>query len=92
MCFWEFFKKPIDNAVFNIGGGIYSNCSILEAINYIEKSLKIKIKKKFLKTPRIGDHQWYISDISKFKKNYPKYRIRYNTAKILDEIVYSIMN
>ena len=88
--FWEFFKKPIDNAIFNIGGGIYSNCSILEAIEYLETKLDINIKKKFLKSPRIGDHQWYISDISKFKKNYPKFKIRYNTTKILDEIIDSI--
>ena len=89
--FWEFFKKPVDDAVFNIGGGIYSNCSILEAIDYIEYKLNTNIKKKFLKSPRIGDHQWYISDISKFKKYYPKFEIRYNTKKILDEIIESLM-
>jgi CDP-paratose 2-epimerase len=89
--FWEFFKNPVDDAVFNIGGGIYSNCSILEAIDYIEYKLNTNIKKKFLKSPRIGDHQWYISDISKFKKYYPKFEIRYNTKKILDEIIESLM-
>ena len=88
--FWEFFKKPVDDAVFNIGGGIYSNCSILEAIDYIEYKLNTNIK-KILKSPRIGDHQWYISDISKFKKYYPKFEIRYNTKKILDEIIESFM-
>ena len=87
--FWEFYKRPVDNAVFNIGGGIYSNCSIIEAINFVEMKLNIKVKKKFLKRPRIGDHQWYISDISKFKKYYPNFKIRYNTNKILDEIIYS---
>ena len=44
--------KPIDNAIFNIGGGIYSNCSILEAIEYLETKLDINIK-NFLKSPRI---------------------------------------
>ena len=85
--FWEYYKKPIKNSVFNIGGGRYSNCSILEAIEYIEKKLQIKIKKKIINKPRIGDHQWYISDIRKFKKNYPNFSLKYNVPKILDEII-----
>jgi CDP-paratose 2-epimerase len=85
--FWEYYKKPIKNAVFNIGGGRYSNCSILEAIEYIEKKLQIRIKKKITIKPRIGDHQWYISDIKKFKKNYPNFNLKYNVSKILDEII-----
>ena len=88
--FWEFFKKPVTNSVFNIGGGIYSNCSIIEAIKYFEKQKKFKIKKNILKIPRIGDHQWYISNISKFEKFYPKFKIKYNTSKILDEIIDSV--
>ena len=88
--FWEFFKKPVSNSVFNIGGGIYSNCSIIEAIKYIEEQKKFKIKKNILKIPRIGDHQWYISNISKFEKFYPKFKIKYNTPKILDEIIDSV--
>jgi len=87
--FWFFYKKPIDNAVFNIGGSNYSNCSILEAINYIEKKLKIKVKKKTIPNPRVGDHQWYISNINKFKKTYPKFKLTYNTERILDEILES---
>lgn len=85
--FWSFYKKPVDNAVFNIGGSDYSNCSILEAIGYIENKLSIKVKKKIISTPRTGDHQWYISNIDKFKKIYPKFRLTYNTEKILDEII-----
>ena len=85
--FWNFYKRPINNAVFNIGGAKYSNCSILEAIKYIEEKLNIKIKKKFLKKPRTGDHKWYVSDISKFQKFYPNFKIRYNTEKIIDQIL-----
>ena len=44
--FWFFYKRPVKDAVFNIGGSNYSNCSILEAINYIEKKLILKLKKK----------------------------------------------
>ena len=31
-CFWEFYKKPKRGAIYNIGGGRYSNCSILETL------------------------------------------------------------
>ena len=73
-CFWEFYKKPRKGEVYNIGGGRYSNCSILEALNFIEKISKIKIKKKILSENRVGDHIWYISNLKKFKKHYPQWR------------------
>ena len=85
--FWFYYNKPVKESLFNIGGGRFSNCSILEAISYIEKKLNFRIKKKVFKNPRVGDHQWYISDITKFKKNYPKYKLKYNLFKILDELI-----
>ena len=85
--FWEFIKKPKPGEVYNIGGGKYSNCSILEAIKLIEKKTKLKIKLKFLSQNRVGDHIWYISDLSKFKKDYPKWTVSYNTKLIINEII-----
>ena len=86
-CFWEFFKKPKRGAIYNIGGGRYSNCSILEAIEIVEKECKIQIKKEIIKPPRTGDHIWYISDTLKFKKDYPKWKQRYNTKRIITELI-----
>ena len=88
-CFWEFYKKPKKGEVYNIGGGSFSNCSILECIKYIEEKTKIKIKLKIKKKPRMGDHIWYISNLKKFKKHYPFWRQKYNTKKILDELIAS---
>ena len=48
-CFWEFYKKPKNGAYYNIGGSRFSNCSILEAIQYVEKKINKKIRLKFLK-------------------------------------------
>ena len=84
---WEFIKRPIKGEVFNVGGGVKNSCSILEAINLIEKITKKKIKKKFIKKNRIGDHIWYISNLSKFKKHYPKWKMNYSLKKIISEIV-----
>ena len=86
-CFWEFYKNPKIGEIYNIGGGRFSNCSIIEALDLVENISKIKIKKNFLKSPRVGDHIWYISDTSKFKKDYPKWDQKYNTKKIIDELV-----
>ena len=86
-CFWEFYKKPREGEIYNIGGGRYSNCSILEALQIVEKIKNIKIKKKFYNLPRVGDHIWYISNLSKFKKHYPKWKQKYNTLKIIEELI-----
>ena len=86
-CFWEYYKKPNRGEIYNIGGGRYSNCSILEALNLVEQIKKIEIKKKIIRTPRVGDHIWYISDTSKFQKHYPKWKQKYNTKKIIEELI-----
>jgi len=86
-CFWEFYKKPKKGEVYNIGGGRYSNCSIIEAIDLIESYTKIKIKKNLIKENRIGDHIWYISNLNKFKKDYPNWKQKYNTQKIIKELI-----
>ena len=62
-------------------GGRYSNCSVIEALNLVEKLTNIKIQKQIIKTHRVGDHIWYISNLSKFKKHYPKWKQKYNTKK-----------
>ena len=36
--------------------------------------------------PRVGDHIWYISDLSKFKSHYPNWRITYDIDATLRDI------
>ena len=86
-CFWEFYKKPKYGEVYNIGGGRHSNCSIIEALDLVEGLAKIKIKRKMIKSPRVGDHIWYITNLSKFKKHYPNWKQQYNTKKIIKELI-----
>ena len=85
--FWEFFKNPTKGEVYNMGGGRHSNCSIIEALDLVENISNIKIKREIIKKPRVGDHIWYISDLSKFKKHYPNWKQKYNTQKIIKELV-----
>ena len=73
--------------VYNMGGGRFSNCSIIEALDLVEDLTKIKIKREIIKKPRVGDHIWYISNLSKFKKHYPNWKQKYNTKKIIEELI-----
>ena len=88
-CFWEFYKKPRKGEIYNIGGGRYSNCSVIEALDLVEEMAGIAIKRSFIKKPRVADHIWYISNLNKFKKHYPNWKQKYNTKKILGEIIES---
>ena len=86
--FHEFIKKPKSGGkVYNIGGGRDNSCSILEAISLIEKISGKKSKYKILKSNRIGDHIWWISDNSKFKKDYPKWNVNVSLNQSLRQMV-----
>ena len=86
-CFWEFFKNPSKGEVYNTGGGRYSNCSVIEALNIVEKIAGIKIKRKILRQNRVGDHIWYVTNMKKFKKHYPNWKQKFSTYKIIEELV-----
>ena len=84
----EFIKKPrVGGNVYNLGGGRDNSCSILEAIHLIEKISNKKSKYKILNENRIGDHIWWISDNSKFKKHFPKWKINFSLNHSLEKMV-----
>ena len=84
--FYEFYKDPDVAAVYNIGGGRESNCSMLEAIQLCQEITEQQLNYAYSEDNRIGDHIWYISDLSKFKQRYPEWSIRYDVKSILKEI------
>lgn len=84
--FWHFYKKPRVAEVYNMGGGRHSNISMKEAISKLEKITGKKANVRYVKTNRIGDHIWYISDVSKFQNHYPTWKYKYNIDDILKEI------
>jgi CDP-paratose 2-epimerase len=84
--FWHFYKKPRVAEVYNIGGGRHSNISMKEAISKFEKITGKKANIKYLKQNRIGDHIWYISDVSKFQRHYPGWNFKYGIDDIMHEI------
>ena len=86
-CFWQFYKKPRYGEVYNTGGGRFSNCSIIEALNILEAYTGKQVKRKVIKKNRVGDHIWYVSNMNKFKKHYPRWKQIYSTKKILHELI-----
>ena len=84
--FYEFFKAPRLGEVYNTGGGQYSNCSMLEAIEICQKIVAREMKWTYSDQNRIGDHIWWISDNSKFSQHYPNWKLQYNVPHILQEI------
>ena len=84
--FHEFFKAPRSGEVYNIGGGRFSNCSMLEAIGLCEKITGRELTWHYDETNRIGDHIWWISDNGRFAEHYPGWRQEYDVPRILGEI------
>ena len=83
---YHFYLKPGVAKVYNIGGGRFSNCSMLEAIAIGEEITGNKLQWVYEDENRIGDHIWWISDVSRFKKDYPDWDYEYDIAKIMEEI------
>ena len=73
-------------AVYNIGGGRDSNCSMLEAIELGEEIARPDLRWTLSDKNRIGDHRWWISDLDPFRRDYPEWRITYDVEAILREI------
>lgn len=84
--FYHFYTNPRQGEVYNAGGSRHSNCSMTEAIEICEQITGNKMNYSYAEDNRIGDHIWYISDVSKFKNHYPEWTYKYNLNDILEQI------
>ena len=84
--FYHFYQNPRCGEVYNMGGSRFSNCSMLEAIGLCEDISGKKIDYEYIEKNRAGDHIWWISNVSKFKKHYPEWNFQYDIKTILQEI------
>lgn len=90
--FWKYHLNPRPGAVYNAGGGRENSTSILEAIDSINSILLEHGRPEwdlytFSPENRIGDHIWYISDLTKFRHDYPEWEMRHSLDSILREMV-----
>lgn len=84
--FMAFQRQPKAAAVYNIGGGRYSNCSMLEAIEACERIAGRELEWRLSDDARIGDHRWWISDLSEFEADHEGWKLRYGIEEILEEM------
>ena len=79
-------RAPRSAAVYNIGGGRASNCSMLEAIERSEAIAGRELQWELSDENRVGDHRWWISDLAPFQRDYPEWEITYGIDEVLTEI------
>ena len=85
-CFQAYQRNPRPAAVYNMGGGRRSNCSMLEAIDVCERVAGRELEWTLSDENRIGDHRWWISDVSDFAADYPDWQPRFGIEEILREM------
>ena len=86
----HFINKPRIGEVYNVGGGKKNSISILEAFDLVNKHSGIKMRSKYQKKNRIGDHICYYTDLTKTKKHYPEWDINIGLDSIICEILEKI--
>jgi CDP-paratose 2-epimerase len=84
--FAEFHANPRVAAVYNLGGGRESNCSMLEAIELCEEIAENELDWVLSDQARMGDHRWWISDLRQFQADYPEWQLEYDVEAMLREM------
>lgn len=83
---WHFCQSPTSGSVYNIGGGRFSNCSMLEAIALCQDRAGRELNWTYSDENRAGDHIWWISDISKFQADYPEFELTYDINAVIADL------
>ncbi|HEV3480419.1 MAG TPA: NAD-dependent epimerase/dehydratase family protein [Gaiellaceae bacterium] len=83
--FAVFHRAPRIAAVYNLGGGRESNCSMLEAIELCEQITGRELNWQLSDQARMGDHRWWISDLTEFQRDYPEWGLEYGIDGMLRE-------
>ena len=84
--FEAFFSAPRSAAVYNLGGGRYSNTSHIEVFAIAEEITGQPMITEYHEANRVGDHQWWIGSNAAFEHDYPEWKQEYDVPMILREI------
>jgi CDP-paratose 2-epimerase len=84
-----FYEAPRSAAVYNLGGSRENSTSILEAIDALQKLTGKKLETIYLDQPRVGDHVCYISDLRRFRADYPRWEQTRSLADIYKDLIES---
>lgn len=79
-------RDPAVGEVYNVGGEEDNSISVLEAITMAEQVTGKKLAWDYVDEARSGDHIWYVSDMTKFRQDYPKWRPSLTLEDIFEDI------
>jgi CDP-paratose 2-epimerase len=81
-----FAESPRAGAVYNLGGGRANSISMLEAIARLEELTGTRLEWTYVDEPRRGDHVCYISDLRRFRADYPGWEPEVSLDDVLSEL------
>lgn len=81
-----FAERPSSAAVYNLGGGRANSVSLLEALARFEELVGRPVATEYLAEARRGDHICYISDLSRFRADYPEWEVSVDLDTIFAEL------
>jgi CDP-paratose 2-epimerase len=81
-----FAERPSCGAVYNLGGGRENSVSILEAVARFEEILGRRVAIEYVEEPRRGDHICYITDLRKFRGDFPEWDLTVGLDSIFAEL------
>jgi CDP-paratose 2-epimerase len=83
----HFYRAPrAGGQVYNIGGGRFFNCSILEAIAACEEIAGKRLDWTYQEANRTGDHIWWISCCGRFRDHFPAWCPQHDLRATLEQI------
>jgi CDP-paratose 2-epimerase len=84
-----FAERPTPGAVYNLGGGRENSVSMLEAIARFEELFGRRLDWEYAEQPRRGDHICYISDMGRFRAEYPHWSLSFSLDDIVEQFAES---
>ena len=81
-----FADAPRCGEVYNLGGGRGNSVSVLEAIARLEELTGRKLETGYVDEARRGDHICYISNLARFRADYPSWDISIGLDRIFEEL------
>jgi len=84
----HFFRAPrAGGHVYNIGGGRFCSCSVVEAIALCEEIAGKRLAWQYSDANRSGDHMWWISDTGRFSEHFPTWVQQYDLRATLEQML-----
>lgn len=83
---YQIILNPKVGEVYNIGGEHDNSISILEAFDLAADVTGSWMAYDYVDKPRQGDHRWYVTDMTKFRRDYPAWQPQYTLPAIFEDI------